>query len=124
MRVLAVCAAPQSLQDLFLHTTLLSLFSHSVIHPPPASPPWQPVTENFCTPWIELRKTKRLDHPCEIVLFQNTFAASFCRGTPWTSVCERVLFIGTQFSILYTSVYPPAGAACQNMMLICYVNLY
>ena len=24
---------------------------------------------------------------------------------------ERVLFIGTQFSILYTSVYPPAGAA-------------
>jgi len=23
-----------------------------------------------------------------------------------------VLFIGTEFSILYTSVYPPAGAAC------------
>ena len=26
-------------------------------------------------------------------------------------VCERVLFIGTQFSILYTSMYSPAGAA-------------
>jgi hypothetical protein len=24
----------------------------------------------------------------------------------------RVLFIGTEFSILYTSLYPPAGAAC------------
>ncbi len=24
---------------------------------------------------------------------------------------ERELFIGTEFSILYTSVYPPAGAA-------------
>jgi hypothetical protein len=25
---------------------------------------------------------------------------------------ERVLFIGTEFSILYKSVYPPAGAPC------------
>ena len=56
----------------------------------PASPPWQPVTENLCTPWIELRETKRLDHPCEIVLFQNTFAASFCRATPWTSVMREL----------------------------------
>ena len=24
---------------------------------------------------------------------------------------KRVLFVGTEFSILYTSVYPPAGAA-------------
>ena len=64
------------------------------IHPPPASPPWQTVTENFCTPWIELRESKRLDHPSEIVLFQNTFqntfAASFCRATPWTSVMREL----------------------------------
>ena len=25
-----------------------------IINPPPASLPWQPVTQNFCTPWIEL----------------------------------------------------------------------
>jgi hypothetical protein len=27
------------------------------------------------------------------------------------ALLSRVLFIGTEFSILYTSVYPPAGAA-------------
>jgi hypothetical protein len=36
-----------------------------------------------------------------------------CRGPPpaWSSLRERVLFIGTQCSILYTSMYSPAGAA-------------
>ena len=29
---------------------------------------------------------------------------------------ERVLFIGTQFSILYTSMYSPAEAATQDYM--------
>jgi hypothetical protein len=65
------------------------------IHPPPAFPPWQTVTENFCTPWIVQRESKRLDHPSEIVLFQNTFqnpfAASFCRATPWISFRELPL---------------------------------
>jgi len=28
---------------------------------------------------------------------------------------ESVLFIGTEFSLLYNSVYPPAGAACQQI---------
>ena len=87
MRVLAACAAPHSLHDWFLNNNSAeSVF----IHPPPASPPWQPVTENFCTPWIELRETKCLYHPREIVLFQNTFAASFCRATPWTSVMREL----------------------------------
>jgi len=30
---------------------------------------------------------------------------------PWVYGRERVLFIGTQFSILYTSMYSPAEAA-------------
>ena len=30
---------------------------------------------------------------------------------PFTPPRERVLFINTQFSILYTSMYSPAGAA-------------
>jgi hypothetical protein len=31
---------------------------------------------------------------------------------------ERVLFIGTQFSILYTSMYSPAGAASHPMICV------
>jgi hypothetical protein len=31
------------------------------------------------------------------------------------AVLERVLFIGTQFSILYTSMYSPAEAATSNI---------
>ena len=56
----------------------------------PSPPPLQPVTENFCTPWIELRETKCLDHPSEIVLFQKTFAASFCRATRWSPVMREL----------------------------------
>jgi hypothetical protein len=43
-------------------------------------------------------------------LLQNSSIAS-----SQTQVCvcvKRVLFIGTQFSILYTSMYSPAEAAC------------
>jgi hypothetical protein len=36
---------------------------------------------------------------------ENTYAGAASGGR------ERVLFIGTQFSILYTSMYSPAGAA-------------
>jgi hypothetical protein len=32
----------------------------------------------------------------------------------WGEARERVLFIGTQFSILYTSMYSPAEAATQK----------
>jgi len=39
---------------------------------------------------IELCETKFVDHPCEIDLFQNTFAALFCRATPWTSVMREL----------------------------------
>jgi len=35
----------------------------------------------------------------------------FSRLRSLSIVRECVLFIGTQFSVLYTSVYPPAGAA-------------
>ena len=49
----------------------------------------------------------------------GTFIAQGVANTLWAYATmgwepgarERVLFIGTQFSILYTSVYLPAGAA-------------
>jgi hypothetical protein len=90
MRVLAACAAPPILQYFLLNTTLLSLFLFILLLRLRPDNLVKPFTENFCTPWIELRETKCLDHPCEIVLFQNTFAASFCRATPWTPVMREL----------------------------------
>ena len=44
------------------------------------------VTENFSTPTC----LDTFDHPSEIFLFQITFAASFCRATPWTSFMREL----------------------------------
>ena len=48
-----------------------------------------------------LRSKKRLKSP--VITTHQTYLYTWCR--------ERVLFIGTQFSILYTFMYSPTKAA-------------
>jgi hypothetical protein len=49
----------------------------------------------------------------ELRKWVRTYAAAPAHGpsTEGAGTRERVLFIGTQFSILYTSMYSPGGAA-------------
>jgi hypothetical protein len=89
------------------HSTQRARSKSDLIHPPLASPPWQPVIENFCTPWIEPRETKRLDHPSSFrflvpldgvgscaLLRQCTTADPWAAGSPWAASAPDPLPVG------------------------------
>ena len=93
--------------------------------------PWPRKTEDV-VPFISTKSTKTVGNSAFHARRRPLFAVRTCSFdrpgltgsfetaaraalTPLQTQRERVLFIGTQFSILYTSMYSPAEAATQTV---------